>query len=133
MPEKKKYVYCYTRNGVSDWTVTDIPSVAEFEDMFLNAKVRHVFEATDDVLGRTATEEAAFAHMSGMYGFLPSDYGTTFVHPDTGHAYRLVGFRPKNRKYKALCINETTGHRVKCTLGFVHTGLAAARTGQGGV
>lgn len=133
MPAKKKYVYCYTRNGVSDWTVTDIPSVAEFEDLFLNAKVRHVFEATDDVLDRTATEAAAFGHMAGLYDFLPSDYGTVFVHPDTGRAYRLVGFRPRNRKYKVLCVDEATGDRVKCTLGFVRSGLMAARAAQNGI
>lgn len=58
-----------------------------------------------------------FNKYCSSFGFAGDDYNKEVVFRD--NTYHLIGFRPRNNKYKALLRNTQTGRITKATLGFV--------------
>ena len=62
-----------------------------------------------------------FERLCSHYGFEPSDFGKRFR--GTSTTYKLVGFRPNNRKYVILLLDEMTGKTIKASISFIQLAL----------
>ena len=118
---KTYYIYYYDANNVLQLetkTITlDAPvseQLTEYIASNPNKQIVGIYEENTNLLTQDDNRRKEFEKYCYYYDFLPEHYNCR-VMPD----YRLIGFLPKNHKYKALLYNETTNRYTKATITFV--------------
>lgn len=118
---KTYYIYYYDANNVLQLetkTITLDAPVSEQLTGYIAAncdkRIIGIYEEEANLLTRDDNHRKEFEKYCYYYDFLPEHYNCR-VMPD----YRLIGFLPKNHKYKALLYNETTNRYTKATITFV--------------
>lgn len=118
----------YRENTINrDTGVITIPDVKAtdaaiqiFRDENPDKTIMYAFDTEDDILSSGRAEVQAFAELCEQYGFTPENYNQAYCPQNGPDTYRLIGFIPKNRKYKCAVINTRTGQRMKATVDYVH-------------
>jgi len=66
-------------------------------------------------------EKSSFELHARSLGLAPTDFGREFI--SQGTVYKIVGVRPRRRKFPVLCENMRTGKQILFTEGGVKQGL----------
>jgi len=85
----------------------DISSIRFHEDSF-TAKIECRINASNE---RESTMAIDFRKLAGTYGLKAESLYKIFVLRD--HVYKIVGLKPRNRKYPIICKDIATGKNFK--------------------
>lgn len=92
-------VICYiTKNG--EKTYSRFESVEAFSKTHPDAELSYAFDESADIIDAENSAKKQFALYAPNYGFEPSDYMRKLCLGQAHTEYLLVGFIPRNRKYK---------------------------------
>lgn len=80
-----------------------------------------IYNETNNLASLDARRRISFEALCKTYGFEPDDFNK---HIDRDQ--RIIGFLPKNHKYKVLLINDATNRYSKATISFVRKQMAAS-------
>lgn len=118
-------IICYneTINSVTDNTFCEADSLESFRKNYPNRNIVHVFDKSSDLTEQETKASRHFMTYCYEYGFTPHDYKAVMI-DGYGRKLTLVGFNPRNRKYKCLAVEESTGRRFKMTPTWVKTCLS---------
>jgi len=74
--------------------------------------------------GQAETQEVhEFKVNSELYGLKASDLGNTFHSPGSGQMFRVVGLKPRNRRYPILAERVSDGKQFKFSASLVKQAL----------
>lgn len=114
------YLICYIgQNHKKVWTETG--TIPEFKKQHPGVEPMYIFNTDHDILTKTWMSQQLFDQYAPEYGFHPSDYKATVLTAE-GEQCQLVGFHPRNRKYKCMLLR-TNGKYYKATVDFVVNGM----------
>lgn len=111
-----KYSICsdknYIKNGEFD--------INTFKKQNPSIIVTNVFKSNDNIINASNTERADFEKYCAMYGFSPEDYKAEILNPQASRRHILVGFLPRNNKYKIRLYCPDTGRYSTTTPELAH-------------
>ena len=102
----------------------DIP--AYMKDHPARFDIVAVFDSCSNLIEQSNKNKCNFEKYCLTYGFDYSDYNAPVFKTVDGYItaeYVLIGFNPRNTKYKAILKNVNTGILTKATLGFVKSNI----------
>lgn len=124
-------VCIFTADRHPNWIQTNDPryvrdsytfNTSAFEKDNPGINVIAVFADDQNLARKGGTEKAEFEQLCKSYGFETTDYNRK-IYNSNGHDIYLRGFLPRNRKYKCLTYDATTGNMMKSTTNWVKRNL----------
>lgn len=124
--ENKHFIVIYEQNNIqgidhiyepSDLIIDHRIDIEEYCSRNPSKTILYIFEEADNQVDIIDNEKLAFITQCKDYGFTPSDYKRKIKTPST--TYLLVGFLPRNTKYKFKLYNTKNGRYIKTTAKFV--------------
>lgn len=80
--------------------------------------IKYVFNEESNVIAKVNHYEQSFYDYCSDYNLKPSDLHGKYSKTGNSFDYELVGFNPRNNKYKFILKNVSTGRLTKATHGF---------------
>ena len=105
-------IICYTENNEQKFETSN--SLEDFKNSKPNTSVLYIFDEEADLKRQESRKSENFMTYCGYYGFSTNDYEAPML-DGKGRELFLVGFSPRNRKYKCLAVDKHTGKRYKMT------------------
>ena len=124
------YVFCFYDINDCQQHFETFESEQKFSEKHPGITPTYVFELNSDLNLSDAIQKSEFNKYAKQYGFDTDDYKakllTDGVHQET---CTLIGFLPRNTKFKCQCIGED-GHHYKMTPKYVKEGIIRYNNAQ---
>lgn len=116
------YVFCFYDVNDTQQHFETFESEHEFSEKHPGITPTYVFELNSDLNLSDAIQKSEFNKYAKQYGFDADDYKAKLLTNNTSHTHQetctLIGFLPRNIKFKCQCIGED-GRHYKMTPKYV--------------